>query len=243
MTDQLLTQQVWTLNDLAAEVALVLSDLGLAQASGRVREVPDRRTIRYYTTLGLVDRPVGFRGRTALYTWAHLEQLVAIKRLQQKGLSLSEVQEELVGRPAQEIEALAAVPESYKLRWLGLFADTTPQEASAKKRATRSFWKQAPVAPSVPVPAEEESRAGPVLQEADVFVGVQLAPGIKLLLEETLRTLEPDDIEALQVAASPLIACLQKRHIRARSGPQSQNTKQPAPQGDLGQSQAQEESE
>src|SRR5947209_20571637 len=87
----------WTLDELSAQVALALAADYAGQASGRVREVPDARTIRYYTTLGLIDRPVAMRGRTALYGRRHLMQLVAIKRLQARGTSLAEVQERLVG--------------------------------------------------------------------------------------------------------------------------------------------------
>src|SRR5437764_13479859 len=89
---------LWTLDELAAQVALALVVDYAAQASGRVREVPDRRTIRYYTTLGLLDRPAQVRGRTALYSTRHLLQLVAIKRLQARGLSLAEVQAQLLGQ-------------------------------------------------------------------------------------------------------------------------------------------------
>src|ERR671932_10436 len=86
---------LWTLDELCAQVALALAADYAGQASGRVREVPDRRTIRYYTTLGLVDRPAAVRGRTALYGRRHLLQLVAIKRLQAEGRSLADVQVEL----------------------------------------------------------------------------------------------------------------------------------------------------
>src|SRR5919202_1029774 len=88
---------LWTLDELCAQVALALAADYAGQASGRVREVPDRRTIRYYTTLGLVDRPAAVRGRTALYSTRHLLQLVAIKRLQARGLTLAEVQRRLLG--------------------------------------------------------------------------------------------------------------------------------------------------
>ena len=55
-----------------------------AEFKARPPHVPDARTIRYYATLGLIDRPEAFRGRTALYGARHLSQLVAIKRLQAK---------------------------------------------------------------------------------------------------------------------------------------------------------------
>ena len=76
--------------------------------SGRVRDVPDLRTIRYYTTLGLLDRPAAMRGRTALYGSRHLLQLAAIKRLQARGLSLAAVQERVVGISDASLRRLVA---------------------------------------------------------------------------------------------------------------------------------------
>src|SRR5436305_3354800 len=88
---------LWTLDELCDRVERALAVDYHGQASGRVRDVPDLRTIRYYTTLGLIDRPAAMRGRTALYGPRHLLQLVAIKRLQARGLSLAQVQEQLLG--------------------------------------------------------------------------------------------------------------------------------------------------
>ena len=51
------------LEELAARVALALAADYAGQANGRVRDVPDARTIRYYTTLGLIDRPAAMRGQ------------------------------------------------------------------------------------------------------------------------------------------------------------------------------------
>ena len=53
----------WTLDELCEEAERALGREAPAPADGRVREVPDRRTIRYYTTLGLLDRPAELRGR------------------------------------------------------------------------------------------------------------------------------------------------------------------------------------
>src|SRR5260370_21748922 len=98
-----------TLEALAARVALALAADYAGQASGGVRDVPDARTIRYYTTLGLIDRPAAMRGRTALYGRRHLLQLVAIKRLQGRGAALAEVQERLVGIGNAALARLAQV--------------------------------------------------------------------------------------------------------------------------------------
>src|SRR5258708_18660960 len=106
-------EPLWTLDDLGARVALALAVDYTGQANGRVRDVPDRRTIRYYTTLGLIDRPAAMRGRTALYGVRHVLQLAAVKRLQAQGLSLTEVQARLVGRTDAALPELAHPPAAF----------------------------------------------------------------------------------------------------------------------------------
>jgi DNA-binding transcriptional MerR regulator len=79
----------------------------------RVRAVPDARTVRYYQTIGLVDRPER-EGREAIYTWRHLLQVVAVKRLQVRGEPLSRIQAALFGVTTASLEAalqLADAPE------------------------------------------------------------------------------------------------------------------------------------
>jgi len=65
--------------------------------NGRVTPLPDVRVVRWYATIGLVDRPLGMRGRTALYGPRHLYQLVAVKRRQAQGHTLADIQAELTG--------------------------------------------------------------------------------------------------------------------------------------------------
>src|SRR4029077_9053917 len=89
---------LWTIDELSAAVSAALAQGYGGPPNGRVRDVPDRRTIRYYTTLGLIDRPAEMRGRTALYGRRHLLQLVAIKKLQSRGQSLTDVQRTLAGQ-------------------------------------------------------------------------------------------------------------------------------------------------
>ena len=96
-----------SLPELSAEVAVALSRLGLLGAApdARVSPAPDARTVRYYTTLGLLDRPA-IVGRQARYRQRHLLQLLAIKGLQKRALPLAEIQERLYGRSDAELEAL-----------------------------------------------------------------------------------------------------------------------------------------
>src|SRR5690348_2193651 len=126
---------LWTLDELGARVALALAENYGGQANGRVREVPDRRTIRYYTTLGLIDRPADMRGRTALYGRRHLLQLVAIKRLQTHGLSLAEIQARLVGITTSGLQKLAQLPADFDAG-----ENAKPQAAARRER----FWNTAP---------------------------------------------------------------------------------------------------
>src|SRR3954470_11688934 len=117
----------WTLAELVAEVAARISALP-APKNGQVRAVPDDRTIRYYAAIGLLDRPGAMRGRTALYGPRHAAQVVAIKRLQTMGRSLSEI----------------------RAVWLTLDDPTLARMSgvalpAAKKPGTRAeFWKREP---------------------------------------------------------------------------------------------------
>jgi DNA-binding transcriptional MerR regulator len=61
----------------------------------RVSLYPDKRTLRYYNSLGLLNPPARLEGRKAIYGFPHLLQVVCIKMLQAKGLSLTKIQQSL----------------------------------------------------------------------------------------------------------------------------------------------------
>ena len=62
----------WTISELCERVASALADAA-EPPGGKARAVPDERAVRYYTTLGLLDRAT-LRGRTAYYGARHLAQ-------------------------------------------------------------------------------------------------------------------------------------------------------------------------
>ena len=104
----------WTIEQLAPLVERALDLSGYdGQHSGRVRGLPNLRTIRYYTTLGLLDPPAEMRGRKAYYGRRHLVQLVAVKRLQSRGLSLAQVQQALAGIDDLALAELASLPADF----------------------------------------------------------------------------------------------------------------------------------
>ena len=99
-----------SLDEVAQEVATLLDKYGLiAGVSGsrdqRIAALPDARTIRYYTTLGLLDRPL-IENRQARYGTKHLLQLLAVKALQSLQLPLARVQEKLYGLSESELKAI-----------------------------------------------------------------------------------------------------------------------------------------
>ncbi len=100
----------WTLEQLAERAARALVDAEVRVANGRVTGVPDGRLIRWYATIGLVDRPLLGPGRVARYGIRHLLQLVAVKRLQAQGLPLAEIQLRLAGATDATLRRIAALP-------------------------------------------------------------------------------------------------------------------------------------
>ncbi|MFI0448792.1 MerR family transcriptional regulator [Actinomadura sp. 6N118] len=100
-------ESIWTITELADRAVAALAADDSPRANGRVRDLPNERLIRWYTTIGLVDPPLGRRGRTALYGRRHLLQLVAIKRRQAAGRSIAEIQTELTGAPDAALQQIA----------------------------------------------------------------------------------------------------------------------------------------
>lgn len=199
----------WTIAELASEAAATVERLGIEAPNGKVGEVPDVRMLRYYGSLGLLDRPADVRGRTAYYGRRHLLQVIAVKRLQAEGSTLAAAQRRLTGRTDTELEAIARLDEVVRRKQ---FWATEPVMASAP----RSGDAAAPegVAPVGAAEQMTESAApGPLLQSpAGVSVGVPLAPGCTVLFTPA-RPLDDADVAALRDAGRELLATLERRGL------------------------------
>lgn len=230
--------ETWTLSELVSEAAARLAALPPPK-NGQVRAVPDERTIRYYGTIGLLDRPAAMRGRTALYARRHLAQVVAIKRMQSAGHSLADIQ-----------RMWSTLDDVTLTRMSGV------QVASGKARAARKeFWKrdleasaqpQPPLQPQptpypAPMPAPGwpdrtgRSSGAPVVLPVPTFTpypatapapASSTAPTMTLPLEggasivialpeDGAISLSPADVRALRAAAAPLVAELARRGLIA----------------------------
>ncbi len=103
-----------TLDALAGAASRLLRRLDLRAGDGRVADRLDARGIRYYQTLGVVDKPLRYDGRRAVYGYRHLLQLLAVRKLQQEGHPLQVIQQALAGRSTETLEqALTAAAEAH----------------------------------------------------------------------------------------------------------------------------------
>src|SRR5829696_128277 len=221
----------WTLDELAERVDAALAVDYHGQPSGRVRDVPDRRAIRWYTTIGLIDRPLAHRGRTALSGPRHLLQLVAVKRLQARGLPLVAIQQELAGATDTELGRVARLPAATVPARPAGAPGAAARRLPAGPARRAAFWRNPPVAAlTAEAPGAMDATAGmtptgpeaPVVPGAGVATlrGIRLAGGATLLLEPG-RDLDAADLQAILDAARPLVAVLRDRRLAGMPDPAS----------------------
>ncbi len=189
------TTELWTLDQLTDLVGTALAADYPGQVNGRVRAIPDRRAIRWYSTIGLVDRPAEMRGRTALYGRRHLLQLVAIKRLQSRGRTLAEIQAELSGATDRTLRTIAALPAEPSV--------TEPSVAAGSPASARDrFWTDPPAADGTAL-----------------VTAIRLADGVTVVLDLTdvpPTHLTAEQLSALRSAAAPLLAELARQRLTPR---------------------------
>lgn len=195
------TGSVWRLDELVrrSQQLLALLPAGAGE-SRRVRWQPDARLVRYYTTLGLLDRPAELRGRTAYYRDRHLLQLLAIKTLQARGSSLQAVQAQLTGQPDAALAALIGLPPDWAARLPAEEAEPVENRplatesgiAQSATAAPARFWERTPS----PVMPPSESAAVAPTESVTELLAVTLAPGARLLLDRRRYPELDDRLEA-----------------------------------------------
>lgn len=231
---------MWTLDELVERVREALEAEYPGAPNGRVRDLPDRRAIRWYSTIGLVDKPLGMRGRTALYGPRHLQQLVAIKRRQAEGLTLAQIQEELTAVTPTALTDIAHVPPRLMV---------TIEDGALERHAERSrFWADHPSETSPAQPARTDparTDPGPLPPDPDpqpaatlvdashspashpsgnslrsaattkAFTGVALGGDVLLLVPGAVSDRDRD---AIAEAAAPLLDLLTARGLTSADG-------------------------
>jgi DNA-binding transcriptional MerR regulator len=174
--------------------ALGLEPLPEATASDQV----NRRTIRYYISAGVLERPDGDR-RLATYSYRHLLQLLYIKARQHAGDRLKEIAQDIEGRPVSALETLLdqALPETVPGP---VPVDPGEFARPARLDAVLGRWeyltgRSGRYRPS-PV-AEQRSEASdlvrPPVEEAQFRAEIDLGDGVRLSLPATHPLVSDED--------------------------------------------------
>jgi DNA-binding transcriptional MerR regulator len=172
-----------TLEELVATAARLLRRLDVRPGDGRVSQAPDARGVRYYQGIGVVDRPLRYDGRRAIYGFRHLLQLLAVKRFQQEGHPLHLIQQSLAGCPTAVLErALATVLSGLAL---------SPEPATS------------PAAPAASAP--QPSKSAPATAP---LVAARLAPGVTITIDPAVVS----DPGAVIARVGGILAHIDKEH-------------------------------
>jgi len=151
-----------SLTQLTDAARALLSRANSGPADERINAFPDARTVRYYQTLGAVDKPSRYDGRKAIYGYRHLLQVVAVKLLQARGFSLAQIQGALRGAPNAQLESAAV-------------------EALGQPGAPA-----VPAVPAVPTVPSPTPLPTPPIPAARALVAAVIAPGVTVTLDPTL---------------------------------------------------------
>ena len=198
-----MSDELYTLEQLSERVADLLAEDYTGQPSGRVRELPNGRTIRWYTTIGLVDRPLATRGRVALYGMRHVLQLAAIKKLQADGLTLAEVQERLLNASNVELALMAKVgtknaEPGYSMD-ITFHSDDMRAEFDAMARSSQ---------------ADRDTVTNTVRNVVPAF---RVGDSVTVILDSAIRQLDDGDIAELTAAATPLLDAIERLGLTPRT--------------------------
>jgi DNA-binding transcriptional MerR regulator len=99
----------FTISQFIAILREQLPHVAPSQTKYRVTEIPSERTIRFYTAIKLVDKPVAKEGSRARYGYRHLLQIMAIKYLQSQYLPLVKIRSLVENISNRDLELL--IPE------------------------------------------------------------------------------------------------------------------------------------
>ena len=186
---------------LADEAARLVSRFVPRQERQSVSQLPDERTVRYYSTEGLLAPPEGRQGLNAVYGYQHLLQLLVIKRLQAEHLPIRKIKELVEGKTERELEQLLDVDERTKAQ-----ARATPKNAATEyleSLLTRPASRRA----SAPAPPPVDLLATAASHSA--WSRVEVEPGLELHIRDDYRL--PDDAKERQRLARKLLSGIEQR--------------------------------
>ena len=196
----------WTLDELVETANRLLPEhLPDAPREGRFRDEVNPRLVRHYATQRLLDEPER-EGREARYTYRHLLQLLALRKLMAQGYGTAALAD-LTGRTDAELEGLLEG---------GARLAVAPNPALAqleriRERAVLGSLAE-PDMPAFSIGPDSMSEARPAprspLPPAPRWTRLDVAPGIELHVSEHARI--PDS----PAEREPLLRIVE-RHLKA----------------------------
>lgn len=168
------------------------------QPSDRVTETLSERTLRYYISQGLVDRPSGKEGASALYGYRHLLQLLALKRLQASYLPVKKIREIVPQSTNDALRAIISGGEQGGVMETGSLSSTSPRDSaiafldsiSQDRPVTRSSQSRGAPPPSSPAlnVQSPSGTAGSTPPAAQSWERYALDDGIELHIRSDRRS-------------------------------------------------------
>ena len=141
----------WNARGLAAHATALVDSAGIRPTNASARAAPSARSVRFYVSNGLLDRPEG-TGTAATYNYRHLLQLLAIKIRQREGQRLETIKremKELTGDLLERRVAQSLAPA------LATSADATVRRDDEGP----AVWRRIPVADGIELHVREDSPA------------------------------------------------------------------------------------
>jgi DNA-binding transcriptional MerR regulator len=173
----------FTIDELVAVAGDLLRQSAVTQTRWKVGQIPDVRTVRFYSSTGLLPKPLDYRGSAALFGYRHLLTLLAIKNLQAQFLPLQEVRKRLAQLDEEGLEQLVqpGIPID-QTDW-----GTRRESATDNKARPRSRGKpesstprpQSPVSASME-PAPQLPGIGDAAPDASTWERLEVEPGLEL---------------------------------------------------------------
>jgi DNA-binding transcriptional MerR regulator len=141
----------------------------------------NERLVRYYVTMGVLDRPRRL-GKEARYSFRHLSQLIVLRRMLDQGLSLGNVRQLFTSIPWDQID-------NYRQGQTPAVEEETSTPATAAQLLVESFKTQARL-PRVPEP-QPVGTGSPLAPGPRANAGgarrvliFPVVPGCEIVLEE-----------------------------------------------------------
>jgi DNA-binding transcriptional MerR regulator len=181
----------------------VLDENGITPASKRAALSLTGRSVRWYSTAGIIDAP-GREGHTATYGRRHLLQILYTREAQATGVPLEKIREDTSALSTEDLTArvgldLSSIPSD--------LADVTPRKDSP-------FWERQPTdSPPLPRMLTASLVGSPVrsrrsvaaLPEASVEYVVRVG-AVSVTLDHDPTTAE---LASITTAARPLLSVLE----------------------------------